>query len=160
VRAAIGQIDPRVPLSQVRTMDEIVADALSQQRISAVLVGGFALGALLLVAMGLFAVVSGSVTRRRGELAVRLALGATRRRVLGLVIGEGLRLIALGLAIGIPGIYMSGQAIQGILVGVSPYDTATMLSVTLGLVALAVLACYLAARRAARIDPTALLRED
>src|SRR5690606_4764413 len=111
VRAALGQVDPRVPLSQVRTMDEIVADARSRERLSAALIAGFALGALLLVAMGLFGVVSRSVTRRRGELAVRCALGATPGSVLRLVLGEGARLIVLGLVIGIPGIYVSGQAI-------------------------------------------------
>src|SRR5262249_10263247 len=77
VRRTIRQIDPRIPVSSVQTMDEIVADSLRQQRISAVLIGGFALGALLLVAMGLFGMISGSLVRRQGELAVRLALGAS-----------------------------------------------------------------------------------
>ncbi|HEX7081554.1 MAG TPA: ADOP family duplicated permease [Gammaproteobacteria bacterium] len=160
VRAAIGRIDSRVPLSQMRTMDEIVADARSRERLSAVLIAGFALGALLLVAMGLFGVVSRSVTRRRGELAVRCALGATPGRVLRLVLGEGARLIVLGLVIGIPGIYLSGRAIRGILVEVSPYDGPTLVAVGIGLVAVALLVCYLAARRVTAIEPSALLREE
>ena len=85
-------------------MDEIVADARGRERISAVLIGGLAVGALVLVSMGLFGMISGAVARRRGELAVRLALGATHERVIRLVVGEGTRLVVLGLLIGIPGI--------------------------------------------------------
>ena len=96
VQAVIRRIDPRLAMSQVRTMNEIVDEALSQQRLGAVLIGGFALGALLLAAMGLFGVVSGSVTRRRHELAMRLVLGADYGRVLRLVLGEGALLVGLG----------------------------------------------------------------
>jgi putative ABC transport system permease protein len=158
-RAAIRQIERRIPVSQMLTMDEIVADARSRERISAVLIAGLALGALLLVTMGLFGMISGSVARRRGELAVRLALGATHSRVIKLVVGEGARLIVLGLLIGIPGIYMTGEALQGFLVGVSPFDAFTLAAVAIGLVALALLACYLAARRVTTIEPDLLLRE-
>jgi ABC-type antimicrobial peptide transport system permease subunit len=105
-------------------------------------------------------VVSGSVARRRGEFAVRCALGATPGRVLRLVLGEGTRLIALGLVIGIPGIYMAGRVIRGILVEVSPYDAPTLVAVGIGLVAIALLACYLAARRVTAIEPSTLLREE
>lgn len=160
LRTAIRQIDPRIPISEVRTMDEIVTNALRQERISAVLIAGFALGALLLVAVGLFGVISGSVARRRGELAVRLALGATHSRVLRLVVGEGARLIVFGLFIAIPGIYISGQAIRGVLIGVSPFDALTLISVAIGLAAVALLACYLAARRVTGIDPSRMLRDE
>jgi putative ABC transport system permease protein len=160
VRSVIRQIDPRVAVSEMRTMEEIVTDAIRQQRISAVLVAGFALGALLLVAMGLFGVIAGSVARRRGELAVRLALGATHRGVLGLVMREGARLVALGLLIGVPGVYMSGQAIRSVLIGVSPFDAPTLISVAIGLAAVALLACYLAARRVTSIDPSQMLRDE
>jgi putative ABC transport system permease protein len=160
VRAAIGRIDPRVPLSQVRTMDQIVAEARGRERISAVLIAGLALGALLLVAMGLFGVISGSVARRRGELAVRLALGATHGRVMRLAVGEGARLVALGLLLGIPGVYMSGQAIRGILIGISPFDAPTLVVVGAGLTAVTLCACYVAARRVAAIEPSTLLREE
>lgn len=159
VRVAIRQIDRRVPVSQMKAMDEIVADSRSRERISAILIAGLALGAVLLVAMGLFGMISGSVARRRGELAVRLALGATHQRVIRLVVGEGARLVAVGLLFGIPGIYVSGQAIQGLLIGVSPFDVPTLATVAVGLVAIALLACYLAARRVTAIDPDRLLRE-
>ena len=158
-RAAIRNIERRIPVSQMVTMDEIVADARSRERISAVLTAGLAVGALLLVTMGLFGMISGSVTRRRGELAVRLALGATHRRVIRLVIGEGARLLTLGLLIAVPGVYAAGQALRGFLVGVSPFDAPTLTAVTTALFAIALLACYLAARRVTTIDLHSLLRE-
>jgi putative ABC transport system permease protein len=158
-RAAVRDIERRIPVSQMLTMDEIVADARSRERISAVLIAGLALGALLLVTMGLFGMISGSVARRRGELAVRLALGATHHRVIRLVVGEGARLLALGLLIGVPGIYLAGEALRGFLVGVSPFDAPTLAAVSVALVALALLTCYLAARRVTVIEPGHLLRE-
>jgi putative ABC transport system permease protein len=158
-RGVIRQIERRIPVSMMRTMDEIVADARSRERISAVMIGGLALGGLLLVAMGLFGMISGSVARRRGELAVRLALGATHQRVIRLVVGEGARLVALGLLIAMPGIYLAGEALQGFLIGVSPFDGPTLVAAAAGLVGVALLACYLAARRVTTIEPDRLLRE-
>jgi len=160
VRAAIRRIDSRLALSDVLTMEEIVGDALRQQRVSAVLVAGFALGALLLAAMGLFGVISGSVTRRRHELAVRLALGADHRTVLRLVLGEGVWLVGLGVLIGAPGVYVAGGLIRAALVGVSPSDPPTLLAVALGLALVAMAACYLPARRVLRIDPAQSLRQE
>lgn len=159
VRMAIRRLNPEVPISDVRTMEEIVAERSSRQRISAVMIAGIAVGALLLVAMGLFGLVSGSVARRGGELAVRMALGATHHRVIRLVVGEAARLIVLGLLLGGPGIYLSGQALQGFLIGVSPFDVPTLGAVGMGLVAIALLACYLAARHVVAIEPNRLLRE-
>jgi putative ABC transport system permease protein len=159
VLATIRRVDRRVPVYAVRTMDEIVAEARSRERISAVMVAGLALGALLLVAMGLFGMVSGSVARRGGELAVRMALGATHHRVIRLVVGESGRLIMLGLLLGIPGIYISGRTLQGFLIGVSPFDLPTLAAAATGLVAISLLACCLAARRITSIEPDRLLRE-
>ncbi len=158
-RAVVRRLDPQLALAQVRTMVEIVDDALRQQRISAVLVGGFACGALLLAAMGLFGVVSGSVTRRRQELAVRLALGATHGRIVRLVLGEGAQLVALGLLIGVPGIYFSGEALRDVLVGISPFDAPTLMLVAIGLAVVALVACYVPARRVATIEPKSMLKE-
>jgi putative ABC transport system permease protein len=159
-RAAIRRIDPRLTTTQVRTMNEILDEALSQQRLGAVLIGGFALGALLLAALGLFGVVSGSVTRRRHEFAVRLALGADHRRVLRLVLREGALLVATGVLIGAPGVVLAGKAIRGILVGVSPLDVATLLAVAVGLSVVTMVTCYLPARRVLGIEPAGLLREE
>ncbi|HEU4631235.1 MAG TPA: ADOP family duplicated permease [Gemmatimonadaceae bacterium] len=160
VRAAIRQVDPQLALADVRSMQQVVDESLRQQRLSAVLIGGFALGALLLAAMGLFGVVSGAVTRRRHELAVRLALGANHGRVLRLVVGEGAVLVALGLLVGVPGIYLAGRALAGMLVGVSPFDAPTLVAVAAGLALVALVACYVPARRVAGIDPARAFREE
>jgi predicted permease len=160
VRSAIRRVEPRVAVGDERTMDEIVGNALRQQRTSAALITAFALGALLLAAMGLFGVVSASVTRRRRELAVRLALGADHRRVLRLVLGEGALLVGIGVLIGVPGIYAAGRLIRGVLVGVSPSDPPTLLGVALSLALVTMATCYVPARRVLKIDPAQLLREE
>jgi putative ABC transport system permease protein len=108
----------------------------------------------------LFGVISGSVTRRRRERAVRLALGADHRRVLRLVLGEGVWLVGLGVVIGAPGVYVMSRLIRASLVGVSPLDPPTLLVVALGLALVAMAACYLPARRVLRIDPAQSLRQE
>jgi putative ABC transport system permease protein len=158
VRSVIRQINPQLAVTNMRPMDEVVADALRQQRVSAALIAGLALGALLLAAVGLFGVVSGSVTRRRHELAVRLALGADHGSVLRLVLSEGAWLVGVGLLIGVPGIYLASGVIRGVLVGVSPWDPPTLASVSTGLALVAMLACYIPARRVLRIDAAHSLR--
>lgn len=160
VRSVVRNIDPQLALSNVRTMDDVVSDAVRQQRVSAVLIGGFSVGALLLAAMGLFGVVSGSVTRRRHELAVRMALGADHGRVLRMVMQEGALLVMLGVLVGVPGVYFAGRAIQGILFGTSPADPLTLAAVAAGLAVVAMAACYLPARRVLGIEPARSLRQE
>ncbi len=160
VRAAVRRVDPRVPIGDPRPMDEIVEQTLSNQATGAALISAFAIGALLLAAMGLFGVVSGSVTRRRHELAVRLALGADHGRVLRLVLREGAALVLMGVLIGAPGIYLAGGFIRGVLVGVSPSDPLTLLGVALGLLLVTMATCYVPARRALGIEPATLLRQE
>ncbi len=160
VRGVIRRVDPRIPVSMMRTMDEITTDALRQQRITAVLLGGFAMGALLLVAMGVFALVSGSVVRRHGEFAIRLALGATHRQVLRMIVADAALLVAIGMGIAAPGVYGVGGLLRGLLVGVSPSDPATLTAVAAGLLLVTVAACGVAARRVLVIDPAPLLRHD
>jgi putative ABC transport system permease protein len=138
-------------------MDEIVGNSLRQQRTSAVLIAAFALGALLLAAMGLAGVVSGSVTRRHHELAVRLALGADQRNVLRLVLREGALLVGIGVLAGLPCIYISGRLIRGILVGITPSDPLTLAAVVVGLVLVTLAACYVPARHVLKIEPAKLL---
>lgn len=159
-RAALRQVDPRVAMGDVRTMEQIVGDALRQPRTSAVVIAAFALGALLLAAMGLFGVVSSSVTRRRHEMAVRLALGADYGRVLRLVLGEGALLVGIGVLIGVPGIYAAGRLIGGVLVGISPTDPVTLAAVAMGLGLVTMAACYVPARRVLGIDPSQSLRQE
>jgi putative ABC transport system permease protein len=159
-RGVIRRIEPRIPVSAMLTMDEIVADQRSRERISAVVIAGLAIGALLLVAVGLFAVVAGSVTRRRGELAVRLALGATHGRVMRLLLSEGALLVCIGLVLGAPGVYAVGSMVRGLLIDISPWDAPTLGAAALGLALVAMAACYLPARRVLRIDPAPLLRQN
>lgn len=159
-RTAIWRIDRELPVSDLRPMDQIVEDALRQERVSAVLIAGFSLGGLLLAAMGIFGVVAGSVTRRRHELAVRMALGAERRQVVRLVVREGMTLVLIGLALGVPGIYLASRVLGQVLVDVSPFDAATLGAVALGLCSVAMAACYVPARRVTTIEPAALLRQE
>jgi putative ABC transport system permease protein len=159
VRAALRQIDRRAAVGDLRTMDEIVADALRPQQTSAVLITGLALGALFLAAMGLFVVISASVTRRRHELAVRMALGADYHRALRLVLREGALLVAIGMLVGLPGIYAAGRLVRAVLVEVSPSDPLTLVVVALGLALVSMAACYVPARRVLRIEPATSLRE-
>jgi len=160
VRAAVRRTGSRVPVGDARAMDDIVDASLSPQAIGAVLISAFAVGALLLAAMGLFGLVSGSVTRRHHELAVRLALGADEQRVLRLVVSEGALLVVMGLAIGAPGIYISGRLMRGLLVGVSPLDPLTLLVAAVGLLLVTMVTCYVPALRALRIEPAQLLRHE
>jgi len=159
VTAAVRRVEPRVPVGDPRSMDELVQASRSPQAIGASLVGAFALGALLLTAMGLFGVVAGSVTRRRHELAVRLAVGADHQCILRMVVGEGALLVSMGLLIGAPGIYFGYRVIGGLLVGVSPYDPLALLAAALGLLTVAMAACYVPARRVLKIDPSQMLHQ-
>ena len=158
-RAAIRRVESRIRVSAMIAMDEIVANARSRERMSAMLLSGLSVGALLLVTMGLFGMISGAVVRRRGEMAVRLALGATHGRVIRLVVGEGMRMIASGLVIGIPGLYLAGKALSGFLIGVSPFDAPTLAAAAISLAGIALFACYLAASRVTSIAPECLLRD-
>lgn len=160
VRNVMHRLDPQLAISDVRTMEEVVSSSVREQRLSAVLIGGFSLGALLLAAMGLFGVVAGSVVRRKHEIAVRLALGAERGEILRLVVGEGAALVAMGILVAVPGIYLAGRLLRGVLIGVSPFDPLTLAAVATGLGAVALAACYVPARRVGGIQPAQALREE
>ena len=160
VRAAVHRVDPQLAIADMRPMTEVVNDSVRQQRLSAVLIAGFSLGALALAAMGLFGVVAGAVNRRRHEIAVRLALGADHRRVRSLVLKEGATLVMGGFVLGAPGIYLAGRAIAGTLVGVSAFDVTTLSTVAAGLIVIALAACYVPARRVTGIEPAQAFREE
>jgi putative ABC transport system permease protein len=159
-RAALRQVDPRVAMGDVRPMEQIVGDVLRQQRTSAAVIAALAVGALCLAAMGLFGVVSSSVTRRQHEMAVRLALGADHRRVLRHVLGEGALLVGIGVLIGVPGVYAAGRLIRGLLVGISPLDPLALAAAAIGLGLVTMVACYVPAQRVLRIDPAQSLRRE
>jgi putative ABC transport system permease protein len=160
VRAVMQRLDPQLAIAGLRPLEQLVDDAVRQQRVSAALIAGFAIGALLLAAMGLFGVIAGSVAQRRNEIAVRLALGASAARVRRMLLREGGVLVALGFGCAVPGIFFAGRTLQATLIGISPFDPATLAVIALALSLVALFACYLPARRAGAIEPASVLRED
>jgi putative ABC transport system permease protein len=158
MRAAVHEVDAGMPLYNVQTMQSIVDQSVAQPRLNTVLLGVFAAAALLLAALGIYGVVSYSVTQRRQELGVRMALGARPGDVLRLVLGEGARLAAAGVGVGVVGALLATRLIQSWLYGIRPADPATFAAVAGGLVAVALAASYLPARRATRVDPLLAMR--
>ena len=164
VPAALGHalvsLDPDQSLGTIRTMENVLARSLAQQRFSASLLGIFAMIALALSAVGIFGVMTAMVTQRTRELAVRLALGAHPRKVLQLVMSHGASLAGIGIVIGLFGAFALSRVVAGMLYNVSASDPRTLLGVSLLLAAVALLACYIPARRATRLDPIITLREE
>jgi putative ABC transport system permease protein len=159
VREQVRQVDAEQAITQIQPLTEIVDRRLSQPRFSTLLLGLFAALAVTLAAVGLFGLLSHLVTLRTHELGIRLALGAERRDVLRMVIGQGVRLALLGLAIGLAGALALGPVLRTQLFGVEPTDPVTLASVAAGLLMIALFACYLPARRATRVDPMIALRQ-
>jgi putative ABC transport system permease protein len=160
VRAAIREIDPKASVRAVRTMDDVVSAAFAPARWSTTLVGVFACVALLISLVGIFGVLSFIVAQRTKELGIRLALGASSGGVQRLVVGRALTLAAGGLAIGAVGATYLTKAMTSLLFQVEPADPATMVVVGALLLTMALLASYIPARRATRIDPLVALRSD
>jgi putative ABC transport system permease protein len=160
VRAAVQAIDPAQPVYDVATMDQRLSESTAPQRFSALLVGAFALLALGLAAVGIYGVLAFSVAQRTPEIGIRLALGARRAKILTLVLGEGLRLSGLGVGLGLAGSAALTRLLRSALFGVSPYDPVTLAAASAALVLVAVMACYIPARRALMIDPMSALRHE
>jgi putative ABC transport system permease protein len=160
MRGAIARIDPALAVADVTTMSQVMADGAAPQRFSTVVLSAFACGALLLAAIGLYGTLAFGVTQRTREIGVRVALGATRREVLRLVVGRGMSLTILGLALGLAGAFAATRLMSGLLYQTEPLDVTTFASVTGVLAAVALLSCYLPARRAARVEPMAALRAE
>jgi putative ABC transport system permease protein len=158
IAAAISSMDPDLPLAQVRTMDEIVTEARSYDRFATVLYGAFAGVALLLAAVGIYGVMAFSVAQRTHEIGLRIALGAGRDNVFGLILREGMALALTGLALGLLGACLVGRTMRGMLYGVGTIDLSAFSAVAIVLLAAAILACYIPARRAAKVDPMVALR--
>jgi putative ABC transport system permease protein len=158
VRRALSQIDASLPLFSVRTMDEVIAENAQGQQFLSLLVGSFAGLAVLLAAVGIYGVLSYAVTERTREIGIRMSLGAGRGRVLGEVMREGMRLAVVGFAGGIAGALAAGRVLASLLHEVKPGDP-EIFAATAGFLAIvALIACYLPARRAARLDPMTALR--
>jgi putative ABC transport system permease protein len=158
IAAAIHSVDPNLPLANIRTMDQIFSQSLLGDQFIAALFGCFAATALVLAALGVYGVMAFGVAQRTHEIGLRIALGAGKQQVLRLILREGLLLAAAGLGIGLLGAYFLGRAMQSTLYGVGTIDLGAFCAVAMILLASALLACYLPARRATRIDPMVALR--
>ncbi len=160
VRQAVWSIDKDQPIVRVATMDELVAASAAERRFASTLFETFAIAALLLAAAGIYGVLAGSVAERTREIGVRAALGASRGRIVTLVVGQGMVLTGLGVVIGVAGAVASSRAIAGLLFGVSRVDPVTYLSVIALVCGVSAAACSVPAWRAVRVDPAATLRAE
>jgi putative ABC transport system permease protein len=158
IRELVAQIDRNIPISDVRTQQEQVSESLLQQRLFARLSSFFGLLALLLVGVGLYGLVAYAAAQRTHEIGVRIALGAPREDILQLVVGQGLKVTLIGVGIGVVVAFVLTRFISSLLYGVKPADPVTFGAVSLILIAVALLASYLPARRATKVDPTVALR--
>jgi putative ABC transport system permease protein len=160
VAAAVHSVDPQIALAQPESMDQIRSETMASERFTLVLFASFAVVALFLAAVGIYGVMAFSVAQRSHEIALRMALGASRSRVVGLVVGEGAALAGMGLAFGLIGAYFVGRAMQSMLFGVQALDVIAFLDVAAILLIAALLASFLPARRAASIEPMRVLRSE
>src|SRR5579862_1316994 len=160
VRRVVSALDPQVPLYDVTTLDDQFRDSLSQPRMAAYLVGFFSLLSLVLASVGIYSLVSYLVAQRTHEIGVRMALGARTGDVLRLVVGQGLALVLAGIGVGLVAALGLTRLMAGMLYGVRPTDLVTFAAVSLVLGAVALLACYVPARRATKVDPMVALRHE
>jgi predicted permease len=158
MRAAVRSVDGDVPLTQVRTMQEVLAESVAQRRFQMLLAAVFGATALLLASLGIYGVVSYSVARRTNEMGIRMALGARAGNVYGMVLRQAMTPVVLGLVAGAAGALAAGSVLASLLYEVSPRDPATLAGVALLLAAVGFAACFLPARRATRVDPLEALR--
>ena len=158
VRGEVQAIDPNQAVANFKTMDQVIGESVGERRLSLVLFGLFGAVALLLAGVGIYGVMAYGVTQRTHEIGIRMALGAQTGDVLKLVVGQGMTLALAGVAVGLCGAYGLTRLMISLLFGVSATDTFTFVVIALVLAGVALLACYLPARRAARIDPMVALR--
>lgn len=160
--AAVIQItrdfDKNLPSPQIRTMELVLKTSLAERRANMILLGAFAFAALVLTGVGIFGVISYSATQRTQEMGIRIALGAQRRDVLELIIGQGMRMVGFGVALGVLGAIALTRLLTSLLFEVSAYDPLTFVAVTLLLSVVSLVACYIPARRVTRVDPLIALR--
>jgi putative ABC transport system permease protein len=159
LRREVQALDPDQPIYNVRTMDDVIANSLGTRRVSMQLFAVFAIAALLLAAIGIYGVMAYSVTQRTQEIGIRMALGAQRSDVLKLVIRQGMTLTVIGVVVGLAGALALTRLIANLLFGVAATDPLTFVAIPLLLLFVALVACYLPARRAARLDPTIALAQ-
>jgi predicted permease len=160
IRREIQRLDPGLPLANIRTLDDAMRGSTSERRVVLGLIGSFAGAALLLACIGLYGVMAYSVALRRRELSIRLALGAPRRDVVRLILGNGLLLTSIGLVIGVVGAFGTARLLAHQLYEVNSHDPAVIGGTLLVVTLVALIACWIPARRAARMDPVGALRAE
>jgi ABC-type antimicrobial peptide transport system permease subunit len=160
IAAAVHAVDPQIALAQSRTMDEIKSNILSGDRFTMVLYFSFAVLALLLAAVGIYGVMAFTVAQREHEIGLRMALGASRNNVVGLILKEAMILALLGLGLGLIGAFFVGRAMHSTLYGIASIDYASVSVVALVLLSVALLASWLPARRASAVEPMQALRDE
>jgi putative ABC transport system permease protein len=160
VRREVQTIDRNVPVSNIRSMEQVISTSVSQRRFSMTLLGIFALVALLLSAVGIYGVMAYSVSERLHEIGIRIALGARSRDILKMVLGQGMILTLIGIAVGLIGALALTRLMSSLIYGVTATDPLTFAGVALTLGIVALLACYIPARRATRVDPMEALRDE
>jgi putative ABC transport system permease protein len=158
VASALRHADPNLPIGEVRAMDQVLSQSIASQRFLMTLMTFFGTMALALAGVGMFGVISYSVSQRTHEVGVRMALGATRGKVLAMIVWQGLRLALAGTAIGLAGAFALDRVLGSMLFGVQPTDPATLAAASLALILVALAACYLPARRATQVNPMVALR--
>jgi len=158
LRQEIAAMDPDVPVTNIRTMSEILARNRWPQRIFGTMFLVFAIIAVVLAAVGLYSVTAYSVAQRTQEIGIRMALGAEGQQVRWLILRRGIIQLAIGLTLGLAGAVGTGRLLQGMLVGTGAADVLTLVSISLVLVSVAMMACFWPARRATRLDPVKALR--
>jgi predicted permease len=160
IRGLVQSLDPTLPIVRLRTMDEVFGEAVSRPRLLAQLLGLFAALALALAGIGTYGILAYTVSQRRKEIGIHMALGATRTTVVRMVLGQGLRFTVAGLAVGIAAAFLLTRLLQAQLFNVKPTDPATIASVAVFIAFVATVACLIPANRAARVDPMVVLREE
>jgi putative ABC transport system permease protein len=158
VTDVVHKVDPNLPITHMTTMDGLISDSVSPRRFSTVLVGIFAALALLLAAIGIYGVMSYTVSQRRQEIGLRMALGAQLTNVRRMILGQTLKLTLIGVGLGLAGAFVVARFLSSLVFGVGTYDPVTFLSVALLLIVVALTASYIPARRAMRVDPIVALR--
>jgi putative ABC transport system permease protein len=154
----ISRVDPDQPVFRVKTMDQYLGESMGPRRLSTTLLGAFAAFALLLAAIGVYSVMNYLVSQRRHEIGIRMALGASQREILKLVVGQGMWLSLLGIGFGIAAALLLTRIMTSLLYGITPSDPLTYIANSLMLLAVALLACLIPARRAMSVDPIIALR--
>ncbi|HET9527902.1 MAG TPA: FtsX-like permease family protein, partial [Pyrinomonadaceae bacterium] len=158
LRQTVWSIDPNQPIANVSTMEQIVSESIGKPRLNMALMALFGALAMILAAVGIYGLLSYTVTQRTKEMGIRMALGAQVADVLGLVLKQGMVLALIGQAIGLAAAFALTRLIRGLLFGVTPTDVTTFVVVSAVLTTIALLACYLPARRATKVDPLKALR--